>query len=161
MNCTEPNCGRRLFQINGVWFSSNWSQDSRIAENFGGGRGGGADRNLGGTGGSGPRATGWDEPRRTGPLLAIAWRDRTNHCSSRRRRGFPPRLQRLILLQPAFQQFHRRAEINAVSFFFRFLHSLPLLCPRGRRCYQREKFPARGPSHGKVARLLALGIVSD
>jgi hypothetical protein len=25
----------------------------------------------------------------------------------------------------------------------------------------RPKFPARGPSHGKVARLLALGIVSD
>jgi hypothetical protein len=36
-----------------------------------------------------------------------------------------------------------------------------LLWPSGRRCYQREKFPARGPSHGKVARLLALGIVSD
>jgi hypothetical protein len=62
MNCTEPNCGRRRYQFFVVWFSSNWSQDSRIAENFGGASRDGADRNLGGRAGEVPLRRGATSP---------------------------------------------------------------------------------------------------
>jgi hypothetical protein len=49
-----------------------------------------ADRNLGGTGGSGPCATGWDEPRRTG----------TAPCDRLARQGQPQLIETAAWFSP-------------------------------------------------------------
>ena len=160
MNCTGPNCGRRRYQIFVVWFSSNWSQDSRIAENFGGASRDGADRNLGGRAGEVPLRRGATSPDardrclrspgETGPTtahrddgLVFPLACSVSYCFSQRSNSFA-------------------AERKLMPFRFS-SDSFTLLLYYGRVVgvvTREEKFPARGPSRGESARLLAREIVS-